>query len=103
MKVKTSRQMVKFLRDNIKLKCVSNFYLQQVSSNYYSMFVSPNSNENLDYSDKTGKYNVIVIVYDISCYAQNRYLTTSDLIRLYRKSNGTVEDFIKEIEDEIAI
>lgn len=104
MQVKTSNVMAKLLKTKLKsLKCIENVYLKQLTANVYSMYCSYNSNPDYDFNYNTGLYNVIVIEYKYNCYAENRFLTTSDLIRCYKKSNGTLEDFIQEVKNEVEI
>lgn len=103
MKVKTSRQMAKFLKDNIKLKCIENISFGTLTAHNYSALTYINANPDLDFLDNSGMYGVIVIEYKPECYAPNLYLTTTDLIRCYKSSSGTAKSFLNEVKDEIAI
>lgn len=103
MQVKTSRKMSKFLRDNIKLKCIESIFFGTLTPHNYSALTYINANPDLDFLDSSGMYGVIVIKYKPEYYAPNLYLTTTDLIRCYKRSNGTARGFLKEVENEIEI
>ena len=104
MQVKTSNAMAKLLDKKLKkIKCIDYIYLTKITDMAYGWICSIYSDCNLDYDYKTGKYNIIIVKYKDNCYAPNRYLTTSDLIHCYKLSNGTLEDFLKEVKNEIEI
>lgn len=56
-----------------------------------------------DYDAKTGKLAAILIYYPESYYATPRAITTLDLSRLYKQSDGTAPDFWKKVLEEIQI
>lgn len=56
-----------------------------------------------DYLPASGEMRAIKIVYPSEYYALPRYLTSAALVKLYRRSNGTYKDFMREVLEEIAI
>lgn len=58
---------------------------------------------NEDFNETTGKMQVIKITYPDNCYAVPRYLTTMSLRRIYRKSDGTYDDFMNELVKAVEI
>ncbi len=51
----------------------------------------------------SGKMRAIKILYPAEDYALPRYITTRELVRIFRKSNKTLAGFMGNLCDEIAI
>lgn len=103
MKIKTTNQMVNFIKKNIKVKEIKTIYLKKVNYGLYKYLTSIYSDDNLDYDYTTNQYKIIAVEYQDNCYACNKYLTTTDLINFYKASNKTVDGFIAEIKANIEI
>ena len=49
------------------------------------------------------KFNVISVIYPPDYYAPQKYLTTKDLTNIYRKSDGSIDGFMRVLINEIEI
>lgn len=101
MKVKASRVMASLLDKNIKY-CKISFI--QMSSDSYRRYVDTEiymHDNDIDY--RTGKYNAILVNYPSEYYAYPKYITTNDLVRVFRMSDKTVDGFICEFKKYIEI
>lgn len=101
MKVKISRVMASLLDKSIK-DCKISFV--QMSSDSYRRYVDTeiyNHDNDIDY--KTGKYNAILVDYPPKYYAYPKYITTNDLVRVFRRSDKTIDGFIREFKEYIEI
>lgn len=56
-----------------------------------------------DFLPASGKMRAIKILYPEDFYACPRYVTTRELLRVFRKSNKTLAGFLGNLCDEIAI
>lgn len=56
-----------------------------------------------DFDYKTGMMKVIRVSYPDEYYACPRHLTTRDVQQAARRGHGTMEGFLREIENTIAI
>ena len=106
MKIKTTKTLAKFLSEKLKEhettknytltheKVPQSFFIWQVDFDYLE------HETDFDYIDN--KYNVFKIVYPCEHYANNLYLTTKDLNRIFNKcdhtANGFINAFIEYIE-----
>ena len=89
-------------------ECVEMISREQFTECDYYLSVGLNSSTDSDYDYNTGRYNVIEIVYKAGCYAMPRYLTTEDLIKIFRRAARnskavTLEQFAEEFNAEIEI
>lgn len=101
MQVKATKTMAAYLR---KMIPEYDFILNQYSREKYALMVDYDIGRNMvDYSPKTGKFNVISVIYPDEYYAMPEQLTTAALSRAFRKSDGTETGFIAELRDAIAI
>ena len=57
----------------------------------------------IDYLPKTDALRVIKIVYPPEYFAMPRYLTSNDLVKIFKKSDKTYNGFMRELMDEIAL
>lgn len=48
-------------------------------------------------------YRAIKVIYPDSYYACPRYITTNDLVKAFKSSNGTLNSFIEQVKDMIEI
>lgn len=89
--------------------CVEMISREQLTESNYYLSVGLNSSTDRDYDYNTGLYNVIEIIYKSSCYAMPRYLTTEDLVKIFRRAArnnnnaATLEQFAEEFNAEIEI
>ena len=56
-----------------------------------------------DYNSSNQKFNVLEIEYPLDYYACNRYLTTNDLIKIYKDSNKTFNGFLDSFKNYVEI
>ena len=69
----------------------------------YKMRVNCFDNPGLDYKPERGTVAAIIVNYPGSYYASPRALTTRDLHRAYKQSDGTAAGLFSRIMDEIEI
>lgn len=104
MKIKATKAMANFLKKSVNLECVHSIKLLAMDAEEYKSYVDFDMLAHIDdYDYGTLKFKVIQVNYKIECYAIPKYLTTKDLLRCYKHSNGTAEDFVNEICKEIEI
>lgn len=104
MKVKVSKTMVKFLNDNLLKSKGYKAVFNEMNTNQYSFYVSYEimDHEN-DYNYNTAKMKSIKILYPDDYYAVPRFLTTNDLVKIFKNSDKTVQGFLNELWNEIEI
>lgn len=56
-----------------------------------------------DFDYATGMFSVIRVEYPADYCAVDRYITTKDLHRIYKRSNGSWNDFVEEFKNEVMI
>ena len=101
MKVKATNPMVKVIRDVLTGCRVS---LVKMTPEVYRVSVDYDVLRNTsDYNANTGYMQVIRIEYPAEYYALPQYVTTRDLARVYRNSNGSFQGFTEAIRNEYAI
>jgi hypothetical protein len=101
MKVKATAVMSKFLNENIP-ECT--FTLEKMSIEAYRTNVDINYfYHSDDWNSKTNLMQVIKVTYPADFYAIDRFLTTSDLRKLFSLSDKTVPGFLRSIKNEIEI
>lgn len=49
------------------------------------------------------KNNAILVDYPPKYYAYPKYITTNDLVRVFRRSDKTIDGFIREFKEYIEI
>ena len=57
----------------------------------------------IDYDFMIDAFKVIVISYPDNYYACNKYITTIDLTRIFKKSDKTLDGFIKDFIEYIEV
>ena len=104
MQVKVSKTMVKFLNNNLLKSKGYKAVFNEMTTDQYSLSVSYDimENEN-DYNYNTGKMKSIKILYPDDYYAVPRYLTTNDLVKIFKNSDKTVSGFLNQLWNEIEI
>ena len=107
MKIKTTQTLCKFLSEKLKEhEKTKNYTLthEKVTPQFFSLYVDIDywKHEQTDYNINNNKFNVFKITYPHEYYANDQYLTTRDLNRIFDKSdktaNGFVNAFIEYIE-----
>lgn len=104
MQVKVSKVMVKFLNDNLLKSKGYKAVFNEITTDQYSLYVSYDimDHEN-DYNYNTAKMKSIKILYPDNYYAVPRFLTTNDLVKIFKNSDKTVQGFLNELWNEIEI
>lgn len=102
MKLKITKVLAKELNKRINAFDIEYDELNESSYRFYvdcSIF----DNE-IDYNYKTDKFKVFRVIYPDSYYAMSHYITTKDLVRMFRRlSNKTIDDLVQEIINEYSI
>lgn len=107
MYVMVSKKMASELRKYFKDKPPFNkygFQFDELSERLYALNVDmyPENHEN-DWQADRGLFKFIRVVYPDDYYAMPRYLTTNDLSRCFRSSDGTFKGFMEQVANEIEI
>ena len=105
MKLKTSKVMAKMLNEKIKDFGLDYKITQkQITLEQFKLYVDFDfwEHEN-DYNSSNQKFNVLEIEYPLDYYACNRYLTTNDLIKIYKDSNKTFNGFLDSFKNYVEI
>lgn len=105
MKVQATTTMTKELNKYFKANNIPfNAVYESMSENAYKWYVSTDIWDNeADYIPQSGKMRAIKIYYPDNYYATPRYLTSRDLVRVFRKSDKTFNGFMKDLYDDIAV
>jgi hypothetical protein len=106
MKIKTTKTLCKFLSEKLKEhETTKNYTLthEQLTQNNFSWLVDMDYYKHTtDYNYNNNKFNVFKITYPQNYFANDLYLTTKDLTKIFDKcdhtANGFVESFINYIE-----
>lgn len=104
MVVKVSKVMTNFINKNVLNGTEFKANYHEITTDIYGVLVHYDviSHGN-DFNEKNGKMKVIEITYPDEYYAMPKYLTTNDLVRVFRESDKTVESFCKCLWKEIEI
>ena len=101
MKVKATNPMTKLLNENLSAYL---FRLEKFTPDQFKVFVDVDIWKNeADYNPTTGKMQAIKVIYPDEYYSMPRYLTTYDLVKIFRRSDKTMTGFIQAVKDEIEI
>ena len=96
MVVKVSNTMSKALGKILKNSTVS---LVKMTPDKYSVTVDYDLfRHEQDYDIKTGLFKALMIDYNPELYALPRYLTTRDLVSIFRNSDKTYEGFCEGVQ-----
>ena len=101
MFVKVSNPMIKVMK---KAMPTYKFNLVLLSPDDYKLKVDYDLFRNeSDFNWDQHKFKAVQIRYPDTYYALPRYVTTRDLHRIYKNSDGTIEDFITELKKDIEV
>ena len=92
MKVQVTKAMATFLNKNIQQYT---FSVAKVHTWYYS--------DPIDYDNKSGMTKVIRVSYPAEYYAMPKELSTTDLAKIFMRSDRTADGFIQAVMREIEI
>ena len=99
MKVMISNPMLKVMKQALKEYRIT---LEKLTYDQYRIYVDFNVFAHMeDYNGET--FKCFRIAYPAEYYAQPQYITTRDLTRIFRNSDGTLESFKNAIVDYCAI
>ena len=104
MQVKVSKTMCQFINDNVAhvIGCKCSL-IKDISPRAYEIYVDSNPYRNeIDYSSATGKFKALMIKYNDET-ALPRYLTTMDLLKVFRSCKPVENEFIKGLIDYLYI
>lgn len=105
MKIKTSKVFAKALQEQLK-KSSLRYTVEQVKMPpaHFRAFVDVyDFNHDNDYNFNDNCFTVLKVTYPADYYACPQYLTTNDLIKVFRKSDKTFNGFFSDLVQEIEI
>lgn len=76
---------------------------QNLSSSQFAWLVGSCWDNEQDYNINTNTFNTICITYPYNYYANNKYLTSKDLLRVFKTCNKTFDGFINDLKSYIEI
>lgn len=104
MNVQVSKTMTNAINEYFKQNGIPYAAIYEtMSRNAYALNVDMFDFNGDDYLPQTDKMRAIKILYPVEDYALPRYITTRELVRVFRKSNKTLAGFMGNLCDEIAI
>ena len=99
MRVKVTKKMASVLAKEFKDYTIE--YTEKSTRDYeWSVDIDSFNHEN-DYDFLKDRFKVIKVIYPADYYACNKYLTTNDLLKCFKKSDKTYNGFIAEVKNEI--
>lgn len=104
MIVKVSKTLVNYL--NKEIKNGLRFEYREIKPELYNVCINCDPSWidiETDYNPKTDKMKYIAVVYPSEYYALNDYISTSDLLRIFKGSNKTAAGFIESVKNEYMI
>ena len=105
MKIKTSKAFAKELQAQLK-KASLRYTVEQIKMPpaHFRAFVDVNDfiHDN-DYNYIENYFTVLKVTYPADYYACPQYLTTNDLIKVFRKSDKTFNGFFSDLVQAIEI
>lgn len=103
MKVQATKKMTDEINKFFKEKKIPyEAVYETMSPAAYKWNVDTFDDHDDDYLANTGKMRSIKILYPYEYYACPHYLTTRELVDIFRKSNKTLDGFMSCLFDEIA-
>ena len=103
MKVQATKVMADFLRKSIGKRDFT-ISLEKMTERQFALRVSIETyRHTADYNAATGLFNVIKITYPSDFWAMPRYITTADLLYIFKHSNKTAEGFAKSFAEYVEI
>ena len=107
MLVKATKTMVNEIKKAIKDDSTFKDYsitLEKFSDRQFRWYVDIDGYKHeTDYNYKDNTFNVIKIEYPYNYYACNKYITTRDLVKIFRSSDKTLNGFINSFKEYIEI
>lgn len=111
MKIASTKIMATLLNKIAKEMGITDRHFRYitVSPEVYKRYVDIeiyNAYDNGDYNWETGKIRAIEVEYPSEYYANNNYLTTKDLNRIFKRYKSSIEnadDFAKKVIEEMEI
>lgn len=102
MRVKVSnvmiKEMKKILPENYSI------YLLEMNPELYRIHIDADIFRNeSDFDYKKNVFKVIQVVYPPEYYAMPRYITTNDLHKIYKHSDGTFNGFFHELKNDCEV
>jgi len=97
--VKVSPYTVNEIRKELKERLKGyEFEYVEMNEYMYEIYVDSNIRNHLeDINEKTKNFKVIRIIYPYDYYACDKYITTNDLQKCYKKALGCLNDYYNEI------
>lgn len=92
MKVKVTKVMAKLLNEKFPR------YTFRVEEHTTWMYSDP-----IDYNPKTGHTKVLVVYYPGEYYAMPQSFSTSDLLKCFKRSDHTLDGFLKQVWSMVEI
>ena len=111
MKIASTKAMATLLNKIAKEMGITDRHFRYitVSPEVYKRYIDIeiyNAYDNGDYNWETGKIRAIEVEYPSEYYANNNYLTTKDLNRIFKRYKSSIEnadDFAKKVIEEMEI
>ena len=96
MQVKVSNPMKKFVA--VALTGLGSVTLEKMTYEQFKLYVDydPFRHET-DWDGTKNTFKVLKVVYPFDCYASPAYITTRDLNKVFRESDGTAEGFTQAL------
>lgn len=106
MIVKASKKMASEIKK--ALKSDKNFTgytvdFQNLSANQFAYLVGSCLDNERDYNINSNTFNTICITYPYNYYANKKYLTSKDLLRVFKTCDKTFNGFINDLKSYIEI
>lgn len=107
MQVKISKTLLKEIKKEIASDPrFKNYYIDfcKIDRNYYGFYVDYNLEKHItDYNASDNTFNTFIIEYPADFYANNLYITTQDLLKIFHQSDKTYSGFINCFKDFIEV
>lgn len=103
MKIKATKTMALALNKAMKN---SNYKvsLEKFTERQFALYVDIDTyKHDIDYNIEDCTFNVLKVEYPQDYYACNRYLTTRDLVNIYKHSDKTYDGFMQQVIESIEI
>lgn len=101
MFIKVSNPMIKVMKKAIPEYRFKIITLSPESYELHIDFDLMRNTSDFDWNKRV--FKAIQVLYPPERYALPRYITTRDLHRIYKSSDGTIEDFITELKKDIEV
>lgn len=107
MRIQTTKTLLQVLKKEIAKDARFNGYslgMCYIRPEYYTYYTGEDDSYfNADYDVIKNRYNTFIVEYPANYCAENRYITTAELTRIFRRSDKTFNGFIKAFGDAIEI